>query len=75
MFFFSEISCVAYQIKGNEAGLINLMSTEVEVKNFLLYGFPTKNENFLLFILLFKLCSTFRLRTFSQVLSTVIKIF
>ena len=76
MFFFSEISCVADQIKGNETGLIILMSTEVEVNNFLLYGFPTKNENFLLFILLFKfICSTFRLRTFSQVLSTVIKIF
>ena len=74
-FFFSEISCVAYQIKGNETGLIILMSTEVEVNDFLLYGFPTKNENFLLFILLFKLCSTVRLRTFSQVLSTVIKIF
>ena len=46
---FSEISCVAYQIKGNEAGLIILMSTEVEVNNFLLYGFPTKNEFFFYF--------------------------
>ena len=33
--FLFEISCVANQIKGNETRLIILMSTEVEVNNFL----------------------------------------
>ena len=41
----------------------------------LLYDFSIKNENFQLSLLLWKSCSTFTLRTFSQVLSTVIKIF
>ena len=51
------------------------MSAEIEVNNVLLCDFSTKNETFLLSFLLFKSCSTFNLRTFSQVLSTVIKIF
>ena len=41
----------------------------------LLYSFSTKNEIFLLSLLLLKSCSTFNLETFSQVLSTVIEIF
>ena len=45
------------------------MSTEVEIITVLLYGVSTKNETFLLFVLLFKLCSTFSLRTFSQIVS------
>ena len=41
----------------------------------LLYDFLTKNENVLLSLLLLKSCSTFNLRTFSQVSSTVIEVF
>ena len=42
----------------------------------LLYDFSTKNEIFLHSLLLLKSCSTFNLRTFSEVLlSTVIEIF
>ena len=52
------------------------MSTEIEVNNCVcFFYFSTKNEKFLLSLLLLKSYSTLSLRTLSQVLSTVIKLF
>ena len=70
-----ELVVLHIKLKGMKQGRYSLCLPKLKSITVLLYGVSTKNETFLLFVLLFKLCSTFNLRTFSHVLSTVIKIF